>query len=123
MNTLLEKAKYHFAEIVRGEGLHSLSIPEWGEPDAPALLYYRPLAALPVKTYSRWVALGSEQTVEAFVEMLILRCLDSNGQPVFKAMDKTEMLREISPTIVCRIITQISEGDNLPSRSEAKKNS
>jgi hypothetical protein len=123
MQSLLEKAKEHFAEIVRGEGLYSLSIPEWGEPDQPAILYYRPLAALPVKTYSRWVALGSEQTVEAFVEMLILRCLDASGQPIFKALDKTEMLREISPLVVCRIITQISEGDNLPSLDEAKKNS
>ena len=123
MNLVLEKAKQHFAKIVRGEGLRSLSIPEWGEPDQPAIIYYRPLAALPIKTYSRWVTLGSEQTVEAFIEMLILRCLDNNGQPVFKTIDKTEMLREISPVVVCRIITQISEGDNLPSSSEAKKNS
>lgn len=123
MHPVLEKAKQHFAEIVRGEGLRSLSIPEWGESDQPAVVYYRPLAALPIKTYSRWVSLGSEQTVEAFIEMLILRCLDSNGQPVFKALDKTEMLREISPVVVCRIITQISEGDSLPSQEEAKKNS
>ena len=79
MPTLLDKAKQHFNALVSSEGLHCIAVPEWGEADKPAQLYFKPLAALPIKTYSRLVTLGSEQTVEAFVEMLILRALDSEG--------------------------------------------
>src|SRR5262245_42695478 len=115
MSNLLEKAKQHFKELVSSEGLCCMEVPEWGEENQPARLYFKPLAALPIKTYSRLISLGSEQTVEAFVEMLILRCLDSEGQPLFKMVDKTEMLREISPVVVCRIIQQMSEHDSLVS--------
>lgn len=122
MSLLLEKAKQHFAQFVDTEGLRCIEVPEWGEAGQPAQLYFKPLAALPIKTYSRLVMLGSAQTVETFVEMLILRCLDSEGQPLFKMVDKTEMLREISPVVVCRIIREMSEQDSLPTVEDMKKN-
>lgn len=122
MSLLLEKAKQHFAEVVVSQGLHCIEVPEWGEPGKPAQLYFRPLSALPIKTYSQLVTLGSAQTVEAFVEMLILRAMNSEGQPLFKIIDKIEMLREISPVVVCRIIRQMSEQDTLPSVDDMKKN-
>jgi hypothetical protein len=85
-------------------------------------LYFKPLAALSIKTYSRLIALGAEQTVEAFVEMLILRCLNAEGTPIFKSVDKTEMLREISPVVVCQVITRMSESDAFVAVEDAKKN-
>jgi len=108
---MLEKAKAHFKTVLANEGLHYVLVPEWGEGDKPAKIYFKPMAALPVKTYSRLVELGSQQTVEAFVDILILRCLDETGKPLFKAMDKTEMLREISPIVVCEIIRQMGEAE------------
>jgi hypothetical protein len=120
--SVLEKAKQHFQGIVSGEGLRSIEVPEWGEAGKPAVLYFKPLAALPIKTYSRLISLGSEQTVEAFVDMLILRCVDSEGAPLFKMVDKTEMLRCISPVVVCQIMTRMSESDTVPSVEDAKKN-
>lgn len=112
MSAILEQAKYHFREIVQGKGLHCIEIPEWGEKDKPAKIYFRPLAALPVHIYSKVVALGLQQTVEAFIDILILRCLDENAQPTFRSVDRTEMLRSISPVVVCSIIKQMSEVDS-----------
>ena len=106
---MLEKAKAHFRQVVNGEGLRCILVPEWGEANQPAQIYFKPMASLPVKTYSRLVELGTKQTVEAFIDILILRCLDENGKPLFKLVDKTEMLREISPVVVCDIIRQMSE--------------
>lgn len=123
MNNVLEKAKQHFAEVVVREGLQRIEVPEWGEGNQPAQLYFKPMAALPIKTYSRLVMLGSEQTVEALVEMLILRALDSEGQPLFKLVDKTEMLRSISPVVVCDIIKRMSDYDHLPTVEATQKNS
>jgi len=111
MSTLLEQAKQHFRELIQGQGLHCIEIREWGEKDKPAKLYFRPLSALPVHAYSKVVALGLQQTVEAFVDILILRCLDENAQPVFRSVDRTEMLRSISSVVVCNIIKQMSEVD------------
>jgi hypothetical protein len=78
MSAILEQAKHHFRELIQGQGLHCIDVSEWSEKDKPAKLYFRPLAALPVHTYSKVVALGLQQTVEAFVDILILRCLDKN---------------------------------------------
>jgi len=108
---MLEKAKAHFKHILANEGLHCILVPEWGDENQSAKIYFKPMAAMPVKTYSRLVELGSQQTVEAFVDILILRCLDEQGKPLFKAVDKTEMLREISPIVVCDIIRQMGEAE------------
>jgi hypothetical protein len=122
MSILLEKAKQHFAGVVESAGLRCVEVPEWGEAEQPAKLYFKPLSALPIKAYSRLISLGAEQTVEALVEMLILRCVDSESQLLFKMVDKTEMLREISPVVVCQIIQKMSAEDNLPSMESMKKN-
>jgi len=108
---MLEKAKSHFKQVLSQEGLQCILVPEWGESDQPAKIYFKSMSALPVKTYSRLVELGSQQTVEAFVDILILRCCDETGKPLFKAVDKTEMLREISPIVVCDIIRQMGEAE------------
>ena len=108
---MLEKAKAHFKQILENEGLRCMDVPEWGENNQPAKIYFKPMSALPVKTYSQLVELGSQQTVEAFVDILILRCLDEQGKPLFRLVDKTEMLREISPVVVCEIIRQMGEAE------------
>ncbi len=113
MSTLLEQAKTHFRDLIQGQGLHCIEIPEWGEKDKPAKIYFRPLAALPVHTYSKVISFGLQQTVETFIDILILRCLDEQAQPLFRSVDRTEMLRSISPVVVCNIIKQMSEIDGL----------
>lgn len=109
MSNVLEKAKQHFRNVISGEGLRHIDVPEWGDNGQPLKIYFKPLPALSIKQYSRFIELGTQQTVEAFVEMLILRCLDSEGRALFKPMDKTEMLRHISPIVVCDIIKLMSE--------------
>lgn len=116
---MLEKAKLHFRQVVSGEGLQHLVVPEWGN----ATIYFKPMAALPIKIYSQLVTLAAQQTVEAFVDILILRGCDEQGQPLFKAVDKTEMLREISPVVVCDIIRQMSAAESPLTVEQAEKNS
>lgn len=124
---MLEKAKAHFKQLVHGEGLRVIVVPEWGDRDEPAKIYFKPMSALTVKTYSQIIEWGSKQTVEAFIDILILRCCDEQGKPLFKSVNKTEMLREISPIIVCDIIRQMSEQEkgDLPvgDIEQAEKNS
>ncbi len=93
------------------EGLRCLDVPEWGENNQPAKIYFKPLSSLPIKIYSQLVSLGMQQTVESFVDILILRAVDENGNPLFNALDKTEMLRHISPIVVCDIVKRMSEAE------------
>ena len=125
MTNILEKAKQHFRDVINGEGLRYIEIAEWGEVNQPVKIYFKPLAALPVKIYSKFIELGTQQTVEAFVDMLILRCLDQEGKPLFKPVDRTEMLRQISPVVVCDIIRKMSdkEKDDHIDAEIAEKNS
>lgn len=108
---MLEKAKAHFKAVLAQAEWHSIEVPEWGDENQPAKIYFKPMAALPIKTYSRLVELGRQPTVEALVDMLIVRCLDETGKPLFRAVDKTEMLRDISPLVVCDIIRQMGEAE------------
>lgn len=109
MSSVLTNAKAHFQQIMQREGLRCLDVAEWGENGQPAKIYFKPLSSLPIKIYSQLVALGMQQSVESFVDILILRAVDESGNPLFKALDKTEMLRHISPIVVCDIVKRMSE--------------
>ena len=111
MNTILTNAKAHFQAVMQREGLRCLEVVEWGSSDQPAQIYFKPLSSLPIKIYSQLVSLGTQPSVESFVDILILRALDEHGNPLFKAVDKTEMLRHISAVVVCDVVKRMSEAE------------
>lgn len=110
--TILDNAKSHFKDLIAGNGIKCIEVAEWGDKDAPAKVYFKPLAALPVQQFSEVAKLATQESVEAFIDILIIRCLDENGAPLFKKTNRLELLRHVSPQVVCSVITQMGEIDN-----------
>jgi len=110
--SILDNAKSHFKDLIAGNGTKCIEVTEWGDKNGPAKVYFKPLAALPVQQFSEVAKLATQESVEAFIDILIIRCLDENGSPLFKKTNRLELLRHVSPQVVCSVITQMGEIDN-----------
>jgi len=54
---------------------------------------------------------NSGKTAEALVEMMIMRALDGDGKKLFRPMDKTEIMREVDPNVILKIVTAMGADD------------
>ena len=116
MSKVLDQAKAHFREVL-AQGLKGpIKVPEWD-----AEVWYKP--ALSFHAEAKVIELQQAgKTTEALVEMLIVRALDKNGTPLFNKADKPEIMREVDPGIVLRIITEMNDPEVIAQVEDALKN-
>ena len=104
--SVLEKACAQFREKISGE-LQSIEVPEWGEPDKPLKIYYKP--AINFKAQGKILALfKQDKDEEAVCQSLIIKALDQDGKHIFKQTDMPNLLHEVDPDIVNRILSEMS---------------
>ena len=104
--SVLEKATAQFREKISGE-LQFVEVPEWGEPDKPLKVYYKP--AINFKAQGKILALfKQDKDEEAVCQSLIIKALDEDGKHIFKQTDMPNLLHEIDPEIVNRILSEMS---------------
>ena len=113
--SVLEKATEQFRNKISGE-LQYVLVPEWGEPDKPLKIYYKP--ALNFKAQNKILALfKQDKDDEAVCQSLIIKALDEDGKHIFKQTDMPNLLREVDPEIVNRILgdmaTNIDDAEAL----------
>ena len=101
--TVLAAAKAHFKDIL-AQGLRGpIAVPEWN-----TNIWYKPATSFYQE--SRIVELTSQgKTVEALVESLIMRCLDSDGNPIFSKADKPELMRSVDPGVIMKIMADMND--------------
>lgn len=102
--SLLEKAKEHYKAKLSAEP-RELRIPEWD-----ATVYVRPGISLQNLGEVMELANGGH-TAEAMVMTLIHRLVDGEGKPVFKKIEKTELLRSVDPDVLARIVGEVNQSD------------
>ena len=101
--SVLNKAKKHFHSLNSGE-LNSIEIPEW-----ETTVYWKS-GGLNFASQSKVIELtNAGKTAEALVEMLVLRAIDSDGKKMFKQVEKNEIMREVDPDIILKIVTAMGE--------------
>jgi hypothetical protein len=112
----IDKAKAHFKTVL-SQGLQGpITVPEWD-----LKVFFKP--ATTFQQESRIVELTSQgKTVEALVESLIMRALDGEGKPLFNKMDKTELMREVDPNIIMRVVTEMNDPERQTQVADALKN-
>jgi hypothetical protein len=118
MSVILESAKSHFRDKLSG-GLRSLEVPEWSVEGKPAVIHYKP--SLNFSQQEKILSLSDQgKKAEAIVEALIQRALDEDGNRLFKAVDRTELMKHTDPEIISRIVGAMAgDEDDL---DEASKN-
>ena len=101
--SVLNKAKKHFHSLNSGD-LNSIEIPEW-----ETTVYWKS-GGLNFASQSKVIELtNAGKTAEALVEMLVLRAIDSDGKKMFKQVEKNEIMREVDPDIILKIVTAMGE--------------
>ena len=72
-----------------------------------------PISATNFFQESKIVELQSQgKTVEALLQSLIMRALDKEGKPLFTPADKQELMREVDPNVILRIVTEMNDPEN-----------
>ena len=116
MSKVLANAKKHFHSLNSGE-MESLEVPEWG-----TTVYWKK-GGLNFAQQNKVIELTNQgKTAEALVEMLILRALDEDGKKMFKAVEKNEIMREVDPNIILKIVTVMGADDDTISAEDAVGN-
>jgi len=113
MSAILEAAKVHFRD--RMANIQSLVVPEWDN----TKIFFRP--SMNFKDQGIVLKLhGDGLPAEAIIMTLILKSMNEDGSKMFTKSNKTEMLLNIDPEIVSRIVTEMS--DDEPTVEDATKN-
>lgn len=111
--SIINNATAHFKDKLAG-GLEWVEVPEWN-----TKIWFRPSATL--KETEAIVKLHqSGQVMEALATVLIMRALDEEGKPLFKQVDKFELMNSVDPEVVIRIASHIMNQE--PSVDDISKN-
>ena len=102
----IDRASAHFRNIL-SQGLQGpIAVPEW-----QTEVWYKPATTFAQE--AKIVELTSQgKTVEALVEGLIMRALDRDGKPLFAKADKTQLMREVDPNVIMRVVTEMNDPDS-----------
>lgn len=111
--SILEKAKNHYKVKMSAQS-ESLYIPEW-----ETTVFIKP--GINLHQLGEITSAASRgETAEAMALTLIYRLVDEQGQPIFKKIEKTELLRSVDPDVMARIVNEINSND--PDQDDALGN-
>jgi hypothetical protein len=84
----------------RKENRRVISISEWGDDDAPMQLYSGPITAGDInKLQRKHKDFLANQTIDAMVDLIILKAETKDGEKAFTLEDKPTLMREPLNTI------------------------
>ena len=80
-----------------------IEVPEWGEDDAPLLMYVFPITAGDLnKIQKKHKNFLNETTMDGMIDLIILKACDADGNRLFTLEDKVHLMNEnvevISPS-------------------------
>ena len=112
MSHILERAFKQFRDKVAATDILHVEVPQWpDERGHPTIIYFMPLGALRTEAYSKVFDLIRKATVESAVDILILRALSEDKTPLFKPVNRIEMLKKLDPEVLLDIIGKMGELD------------
>jgi len=110
---VLEIATNQFRNRLAGE-LQFVEVDEWkDEKGNPIKIYFK--SSMNFKQLQKVMKATQEGNQgEAILQTLILRALDEDGKPLFRQADMPDLLRQVDPEVVNKIVIAInSNEDNL----------
>ena len=99
---VLEKAKAHFQEQLSNEP-KSIEVPEW-----ECTIYYKPMSLKTKGELNKY----AENPFEYAARSLILRSLTDSGEKMFRGANYTEIMRQVDPAVVERVILAMATDDD-----------
>jgi hypothetical protein len=103
---VIERAKAHFKSLQ----VKTVEVPEWGDEKEPLIIYIEPFT-LKDKAKLQAVSRMTGSEIDALVELIVLKCLDKSGEPIFTIEHKPILRNSVDATILERISSEIMRVD------------
>lgn len=91
-------------EHFNAKGVKTIEVPEWGDGKKPLLVYVTPLT---MTQKSKIFKKAHESDASLFVDLLIMKAKDSEGNPLFTLADKPTLMRQADVDVIIRIGNEI----------------
>ena len=109
MSDILNNAKTHYRSQLSGN-LKSIEVEEWG-----TTIYFKP--AVTMAQQQKIIELSSNgKLTEALIETLMTRALDAEGKRLFGFGDKDQLMHEVDPQVIIKIVTIINQATEEASK-------
>lgn len=105
MGAVLDQAKAHFRERLT-DAWQTIEVPEWGSEGNPLVIHYRPMNLKQQDAIYKHVA---DNSLESLVETLIQRSRDADGKPMFRAVERSELMTQVDPKVIERIVSEMAD--------------
>lgn len=91
----------------RSKEVRQFEVHEWGDDGEPLVIYHGPLTAGEMNRVQRkHPNFFANPTLEAFVEVIILKALDKDGEKMFGLEDKAILMRE-EVGVISRVASEL----------------
>lgn len=104
-------------EHFNAKGVKVIEVPEWGDSKKPLLIYASPLT---MNQKTKIFKKAHESDASLFVDLLIMKAKDGEGNLLFTLADKPTLMRQADVDVIIRVGNEILGGsDDL---EQAEKN-
>lgn len=107
-NPILLRAKQHW--LAKIAEVRIIEVPEWGTDGEPLRIWVRP-ATLAVR--DKIYQAIKDGSLQGLATTLVVRARDEDGKPLFSQMDMRDLLNEVDPDVLARIVEEMNEDLNL----------
>jgi hypothetical protein len=98
--SVIDRARAHYDSLPRKR----IEVPEWGEDGEPFVIHATPMT---VAHSDKIAAKGNSNKAEMFVDVLILKAQDADGNLIFSEKDRHALTRQVDRHVVARVAMAI----------------
>ena len=106
----IDVAQDHFTNL----GKDSFVVPEWGDME----IFYKPITFSKIDEIQRLQ--DSDENGLFNVCSLIVLALDEHGSPIFKKVNRDELMSNVSSSVIAKVVLQLTAAFTM---GQAEKNS
>lgn len=99
--SVLDNAIAHFESFE----VKQIDVPEWD-----CIIYSTPFTLAEKK---KMIKFARDDDIEFLARALILKARDAAGEPLFDLSDKPELMHKVDPTVVTRVVGEISAAPSV----------
>jgi|TARA_R110002073_G_scaffold110724_1_gene247139 hypothetical protein len=118
--SVLDRAKQHFNDRM-SESMECVEVPEWGDENGPAKIWYRPAINLREQNQIGGLASAGKND-EALAMSVILRARNEDGTMMFNKNNLMEFRTFVDPEVIARIVMEMNADEFELSDEEIEKN-
>ena len=104
--SIIERAKRHAESL----GRKIVEVPEWVDDDGgPTILYSKPITLFEMR---KWWAGMQKDDITVFVDLIIAKAEDADGEKAFTIEDKQPLLRTAEFSVLARVAGELVDHDD-----------